>query len=285
MSQLKSILRWCRVVKSPKVKLWKPHKMAYSVFVNQQTTGIRSIHTLYELLTYLRRAGSAQEEAFVKQLRLLLPTSAYRDSFGNLIVDIGANKPKTLFSCHTDSVCFQRQFNRQTLDITDNAAIKSAEANQLGSDDGAGIWLLLNMIDAEVPGRYIFHRAEEIGGHGSLHIKYYESKLLVGIENAIAFDRRGTRSVITHMLFQRCCSDRFAQALCDAIGMSHVLDQTGGFTDVENYIDAISNCTNISVGYMNEHSTTEYLNVAYLERLRDQLLKVDWLSLAEMENL
>jgi hypothetical protein len=34
---------------------------------------------------------------------------------------------------------------------------------------------------------------------------------------------------------------------------------------------------------MNEHSTTEYLNVAYLERLRDQLLKVDWLSLAEME--
>ena len=283
MGKLKSILRWCRVVNSPKVKLWKPHKMAYSVFVHKQANGIRSIRTLYELLTYLRRAGTEQEEAFVKQLRLLLPRSAYSDSFGNLMVDIGTVPPKTLFSCHTDSVCFQRQFNRQTVDITDSKAIKSAEDNQLGSDDGAGIWLLLNMIDAEVPGRYIFHRAEEIGGHGSLHIKYYESQLLLGIKNAIALDRRGTNSMITHMLFQRCCSDRFAQALSDAIGMNHVLDQTGGFTDVENYIDAIANCTNISVGYMHEHSTAEHLNVTYLERLRDQLLKVDWLSLAELD--
>lgn len=253
--------------------------MAYSVYVKKQADGIRSVQTLYELLTYLRPAGSHQEKAFVEQLKLILPSFAFSDSFGNLIVDIGSNQPKILFSCHTDTVCKQRQSSRQSLDITDYSAIKSAEDNQLGSDDGAGIWLLLNMIDAQIPGRYIFHRAEEIGGQGSTHIRHYETELLSGIKIAIAFDRCDTHSIITHMLFSRCCSDRFAQALADAIGMGHILDQTGGFTDVENYVDAIPQCTNISVGYMREHSTAESLNVAYLEHLRDQLLAVDWLAL------
>jgi hypothetical protein len=273
-------MRWRHLANANKMKLWKPRKMAYSVYVKRQAAGIRSVRALYELLTYLRPAGSNHEKAFVEQLKLLLPSSASSDDFGNLIVDIGSAKPRILFSCHTDTVCKQRKFSRQMLDITDYTAIKSADDNQLGSDDGAGIWLLLNMIDAQIAGRYIFHRAEEIGGQGSTHIRHYETELLSGIKTAIAFDRCDTHSIITHMLFSRCCSDRFAQALADAIGMGHVLDQTGGFTDVENYVDAIPQCTNISVGYMNEHSTSEYLNVAYLENLRDQLLKVDWSTLA-----
>ena len=40
----------------------------------------------------------------------------------------------------------------------------------LGADDGAGVFLMLEMIDANVEGTYIFHRGEERGGWGSSQI-------------------------------------------------------------------------------------------------------------------
>lgn len=176
-------------------------------------------------------------------------------------------------------VSAEKVATRQAINVTGTFYLSSAIQNQLGADDGAGIWLMLNMIEAKVPGRYIFHRDEEIGGFGSRHIRDNEPNLLDGISHAIAFDRRGTGSVITHMLYERCCSDRFARSLCRVLDMRHSLDDSGGFTDVTQYADLIPECTNISVGYMNEHQTSEKLNYFYLHTLRDKLLAVSWSAL------
>ena len=45
--------------------------------------------------------------------------------------------------------------------------IQSDNNECLGGDDGTGVWLMTKLIEAGVPGRYIFHRAEEVGGRGS----------------------------------------------------------------------------------------------------------------------
>jgi hypothetical protein len=256
--------------------LWHPNETPYAEFVKQHHKGIRGLASLFELLTYLRIAKTEAEADFVQELLRILPDNTHQDNYGNIIVTIGNKAPITLFSCHTDMVSTEKNSNRQTLMFTDTFYLKSANSNQLGADDGAGIWLMLNMIDAQVPGLYIFHREEEPGGLGSRHIRDNEPKLLSNIQQAVAFDRRGTNSIITHMLCERCCSDDFASALSRKIGMNHSLDESGFFTDVMQYADLIPQCTNISVGYMNEHLNSESLNFFYLQTLRSKLLAVDW---------
>jgi hypothetical protein len=82
--------------------------------------------------------------------------------------------------------------------------------------------------------------------------------------------------VITHQMCGRCCSDEFAKALCDQLGMRHEPCDGGTFTDSANYVDLIPECTNISAGYLNEHTRHETLNQRYLSQLLDAMCQVDW---------
>jgi transcriptional regulator with XRE-family HTH domain len=44
-------------------------------------------------------------------------------------------------------------------------------------------------------------------------------------------------------------------------------------------MEDIAECTNISVGYYNEHRGTEMQNISYLKRLAEASVKVDWENL------
>lgn len=261
------------------MKEWQYQSLCYADFVNSQKNGIRNLSTLFELLTYLRPAQTDTEAAFVTELLKLLPATTYQDGYGNIIVDIGENPAAILFSCHTDMVCSYPDITRQNLMITDCFYVSSAADHQLGADDGAGIWLMLNLINANISGRYIFHRDEEIGGLGSLYLYRHRSDVLVGIKQAIAFDRRDRYAVVTNMNGQACCSEHYASKLCQALAMRHKPDKDGGFTDVTRYIKLIDECTNISVGYFSEHQHYEKLDYFYCRTLRDKLLTVNWQTL------
>ena len=72
---------------------------------------------------------------------------------------------------------------------------------------------MLEMIKASVPGLYIFHRDEEVGGKGSKYISINTPEILKGIQFAIAFDRYGTTSVITEQMGGKCASREFADSI------------------------------------------------------------------------
>jgi hypothetical protein len=50
----------------------------------------------------------------------------------------------------------------------------------------------------------------------------------------------------------------------------------GIFTDSASYTDLIPECSNLSIGYQNEHSTRETLDLNYLEDVIQRLITVDW---------
>ena len=106
-------------------------------------------------------------------------------------------------------------------------------------------------------------------------------ELLDGIKYAIALDRKGTRDVITHQGMMRCCSNEFASSLVDAIGMKYKPDDTGSFTDTDNYTDLVGECTNLSVGYEHAHTSKETLDAGFLMRLRQRLVALDYSKLTE----
>jgi len=147
----------------------------------------------------------------------------------------------------------------------------------LGADDGAGVWLLLELIDAGVPGSYIFFRGEERGGIGSKSVSDNPECIpwLKSFDQAIAFDRRDTCSIITHQARGRCCSDAYASAfarLLTDITYDLKPDSGGVYTDTAELTHLIPECTNVSIGYYNEHSKAEILDVEYLLWLRDRLI-------------
>jgi hypothetical protein len=104
----------------------------------------------------------------------------------------------------------------------------------------------------------------------------------MGIERAVAFDRKVYGSVITRQMAQYCCSNEFADALCSDFsskGLSMKKDETGYYTDTGNFIEVIPECTNISIGVFNEHHNTESVDIAYVERVAKVASTIDWESL------
>jgi len=138
---------------------------------------------------------------------------------------------------------------------------------------------MLMMIEAGVEGLYIFHRGEECGGLGASWIAENQKDMLSEYDYAIAFDRYGSDSVVTHQGYGRCCSDEFAIALSDALGKNHSPDNTGIYTDTAEYTKIIPECTNVSVGYAGHHTSSEVQYLPYLKRLLQTLLSLDVSSL------
>ena len=198
---------------------------------------------------------------------------------------------KTLFSCHVDTVHApsddpDSMQNLVVYDANLGIAYKDAtDPTPLGADDGAGWWLMLEMIDAGVKGTYIFHRGEECGGIGSKGMADNYTPLLKTFDRAIAFDRRSTTSVITSQGWSgECASDEFATALAARLNQADDTfafepDPTGIYTDTAEYAHLIPECTNLSCGYDSEHSKNETLDVDFLVKLRDACLTIDWETL------
>jgi hypothetical protein len=182
-----------------------------------------------------------------------------------------------MFTSHLDTVETHRVglTKKVFLDPVTNQLFANNQV--LGADDGAGVALLCHMIKEQVAGHYFFFAGEEIGGIGSSYLADNFDTLFptLKLNRAIAFDRKGTSDVIVSQFCGTCCSDSFALALCKKLGTEYKPAQ-GSFTDTANFVSFILECTNVSVGYYNEHSKNEYLDLTYLQSLAKKVCEIDW---------
>lgn len=219
-----------------------------------------------------------------------LPEDFIKDKYDNLYWIIG--KSNTLFCAHLDTV--DSGSPGQNLDIThvfEDNMIKTDGKTILGADDKAGVVIMLQMIEQSIPGFYLFTVGEEKGCVGSsklsqaLQIKM--DPKYKDIKKIVAFDRSGYGSIITHQMKQRSCSDEFANALADELGkygLNYTTDTTGWYCDSAEFADIIPECTNISVGYFDQHAKTERQDIVFLEKLANACCQVDWESLPAVRN-
>lgn len=235
-----------------------------------------AMHTMLHMLAYKRPSGSKTERKFIRQY--ILPLGVQTDRAGNLFKLIGPTN--VLWSCHTDTV--HKQGGTQFVDVQGTAAYlpKASASNCLGADDTAGVWLMCEMIRANKPGLYVFHRGEEIGLVGSSHIASRTPELLAGIDIAIALDRKGTSDVITFQQGERCASESFAESLSEGLGMAYRPSPDGVWTDTASYMKLVPECTNISVGYYGQHTKGELQDLGHLAEMLEALLAMDTSKLA-----
>lgn len=249
---------------------------------------------LLDLLSYARPHNSAGERVFLNTWLIprleALGVAIDMDGFGNLWVNVapavGAveGAANILWSCHVDTVHApnaERQQVRFQADGRTVELVKAKPGRCLGADDGAGLWLMLQMIAAGVAGGYVFHRGEEVGRLGSIYVADCEPERLSGFDACVAFDRRDYDNFITHQLGQRCASEAFSRTMCAAFnstgqGLTYASDDTGSYTDSYSYSSLVSECCNMSVGYDSEHGPRETLDALHLWRLRQAIVRADF---------
>jgi hypothetical protein len=238
--------------------------------------------TLARALSMMRPHNSEGTKRLTDWLEQRAPAGARikRDAIGNLHVDTRLNASnRTLFVAHVDTVHRKEGPNK----IKQTPTYWYADGAALGADDGAGVAMLMHLLHAGIPAYYVFTQGEECGGIGATWLAKHERERLSEFDRAIAFDRRGIDSVITHQGRGRCCSDVFADALSAALNADDTLmylpDSTGVYTDTAEFIEVIPECTNISVGYYSEHSDKESLDIIHFQALADRVALIDWDSL------
>ncbi len=215
-----------------------------------------------------------------KEIFPLLPSELQEDEFGNLFIKIGESD--AMFTSHLDTATSTLTHVKHEFD---GNIIKTDGTTILGADDKAGVTIMLHMIKHNIPGLYYFFLGEEVGCVGSKKLRgKLETEKIEGINKVISFDRRGTSSVITFQASSRCCSDKFGEALSAELNkheetFSYKNDPTGVYTDSAQFTKIYPECTNISVGYQNEHTFTELQDIEHLDKLAQACLKVDWNSL------
>ena len=231
--------------------------------------------------TFLRLTSKTYPYGFEDELVHFLPNGYFRDEHGNYYFKIGESR--TAFTSHLDTACKSQV---EVKHIIDGDIIKTDGKSILGADDKAGVTILLYMIENNVPGLYCFFLGEEAGCIGSgLACKDDWTK---DYDRMISFDRKATHSIITYQSSRRCCSDDFAKALAkeyNSFGMNMSLDDTGVYTDSAEFVDFITECTNISVGYYSEHTHAERQDISHLIKLSESSVKINWESLPIKRNM
>lgn len=221
-------------------------------------------------------------------LEHFLPDGIRRDFFGNYYIIIG--ETKTMFTCHMDNYTTKLIKVNHVFyeDDKGRKKVKTDEKTPLGSDDKAGMTIMLKMIENNVPGCYYFFLGEETVGFGTGGCKgskaiYEQNKdWFKQFNRCIAFDRHGYGSIISKQRGKECCSKEFVKALASEFESNNMAfrdDPTGRYTDSAIFMYTIPEVTNLSCGGFNEHTPREIQNLDYLERMVNACLKINWESL------
>ncbi|NCA22662.1 MAG: M28 family peptidase, partial [Crocinitomicaceae bacterium] len=243
--------------------------------------------------TFLNLTKETYPHGTESELLHLIPNNLETDEFGNLFLKIGQN-PSTMFTSHLDTASHDKKVVNH---IFEGNIIKTDGTSILGADDKAGVTIMLYLIEHNIPGLYYFFLGEERGCIGSKKVaNKHRNEPLSNIKKVVSFDRRGANSVITFQSGSRCCSEAFGNALSTALNekskvektinleFNYQNDPTGVYTDSYQFVSVYPECTNISVGYMNEHTGKETQDILHLEKLCKTVVMIDWENLPVERN-
>ena len=186
--------------------------------------------------------------------------------------------PNVAFCAHYDTVHKEGGVQR----VKDDGELLTApDSDCLGADCTTGIYIIMQMISQGIPGVYIVFADEEVGCLGSNAMAQDLARSngdhpLDSVDIMMSFDRFGNNSIITHQMGHRTASDEFAASLAAELEMPLKADPTGSYTDSNEFASLIPECTNVSVGYMNQHTAKEYQDISYLNELLYNLSYVEW---------
>lgn len=142
----------------------------------------------------------------------------------------------------------------------------------LGGDDRAGCyaaWKLWTLLDGQHS--VLITTGEESGGIGAMEAEEEIEKELCRHQFFVQLDRRGKSDAV----FYDVSTPEFEEYVLASL--PRFTGQSGSFTDICILCPAAGRCgVNLSIGYKNEHSDSEYLNLNHTEHTIKDLVR--WLK-------
>lgn len=136
----------------------------------------------------------------------------------------------------------------------------------LGADDRAGVYAILQIIQSGMRPSIILTTDEERGGLGAQKLAKKKCPI-PSLKYMIELDRKGSCDCV----FYDCVNPQFIQYI-EKFGF---IERTGSFSDISFLMAAWKTCgVNLSVGYQDEHSIAEILNIGALYRTIDIVKKM-----------
>lgn len=177
------------------------------------------------------------------------------------------NRIVPMLCVHTDTVASKKP---KTFEI--NGDVITNPDGVLGADDRAGCYIVKKLLENDVQDFVIgVFDLEEIGGLGSNEFcKDSEAGFMVDdyVSCFVGLDRRGGSDIALY----GCDSPAFLTQLDNLKSLGYE-EAFGSFTDASNLAGAFDLCCcNLSVGYYNEHTQKESLNVKEMMNTYDVLL-------------
>lgn len=151
----------------------------------------------------------------------------------------------------------------------------------LGADDRAGVFAICQIIKSGYRPHVIFTTDEEKGGLGAFALAGQQCPF-ADLRYMIELDRRGEKDCV----FYDCDNSEFTKYI-EKFGFE---ENWGTFSDI-SYLgpDWGVAAVNLSIGYRDEHSTSEILNVSYMlntiEKVKKMLSEEDIPQFEYVENL
>ena len=233
---------------------------------------------LEELLMIPGKTGSeAKVQAYLLNIIPGLMGEVRQDDTGNILVTrrFGFG-PTIMLSAHMD---IKDELPEESYLIKDGK-IWRRNLGILGADDRAGVAIILNICKVLSSFNFrgqikiVFTVSEEDGQYGAEKI---DPAFYSDVDFAISLDRKNGADIISHSTTQLYCDEEYGKVFEDA---SHDLwngnypfkTTKGGISDLRVWSQAGVPSVNLSIGYYNEHTPQEYLNLEEWHRTHDLVL-------------
>ena len=124
----------------------------------------------------------------------------------------------------------------------------------LGTDDRAGVILILKMLEDGYRPHILFTHDEEMGGLGAIDFVFAKTRLNMDIRYMIELDRMG----VDDCVFYSCDNEEFT----NYVASFGFIPSFGTFSDISILMPYLGIAgVNLSVGYMDEHTEGEHWHI------------------------
>ncbi len=174
------------------------------------------------------------------------------------------NSGEPILSAHLDQV--QPKSPSQVVEVSGNLVGFDSQMRQrgLGADDKNGVWLILEALRRFPNVSFIFSSGEEAGGQiQHLDLDLSDSPF------CLVLDRRGSSDIIGSL--NGYCKEDLESWLT---GLNPKFESVQGVWSDADYLSGLVPCVNLSVGYYNAHSDSEYTSVTDLLGSLDFILTI-----------
>ncbi|MEZ0537514.1 peptidase M42 [Caldicellulosiruptoraceae bacterium PP1] len=189
------------------------------------------------------------------------------DKIGNTFGERGKN-PCIVFNAHYDSIGKENVGKNWMFEINydhKKDIIKSNGIRPIGGDDRCGIAIILALLRfTDFPFKFIITTYCEDEHQGIKYFLQNQQKFFNGTKLCIGLDRKGYGDIIVSYAGKDICvKEEYIDKVKNAaksIGIYTKREKSPNIADVRIIYDKLGiNCLNLSVGYYNAHSESEYI--------------------------